>query len=711
MAGFGLLLGSFAAVGLALAFAWTSYLLADRLFPEAPTSTRWSAALVIGVAALLVGFWLAASVGCFRLGCVLPAWGLLAAAVHTALGRRPQPWQRLRADGRRLVELICEPGYARWLGLGVAIVGVARLLRALAAPPLAWDALTYHLVRAGIWIQAGGFVATPAPDAWGYYDWFPPGADVLWAWAMLPVRGDGLVPILGFILWLGLGLGTYTASRNLGGSPQRALLVALVVLSTPGMLAQVTAAYADLATTTLFALGAGFVIRLFRGAAAGDYLGCTLAFSAAVATKFSALIYLGLVLLVVSVALLKDRIRRARALWLASLLALVVAVGVWPYLRTWARTGSPFFPLTVTVPFLGTFPGSHELTLLLEGALLPAQTRDPSVGELLRGLFAGRLEADWSHLNLGLGGVFVLLAAGFGLIDLRRRPALRWPAVFLLVCAVLTIAPLASPAFRAERIIWWASVGRFLGPALVALALLTTPAERDHVDLGLAGAVVLSLFALFPLGFGPTGRVGAAILLLVILAVGLLSAFLVRLLHGRQMRLAALLVVVLALSGLARVGHDLRTALRYPFYAAAASGREFDLHPLDSIYAASWPAWRFLDREAGLRIAVTAGWDGIGHNWYRYPLLGSRLQNELFYIPVTADGTVIDYRPPVLAFHELDGRAWTRRLREEGIEYVVVLPPTAVPELYWMEQRPALFEPVARELSGASLVYRVVPPG
>ena len=107
MAGFGLLLGSFAAVGLALAFAWTSYLLADRLFPEAPTSTRWSAALVIGVAALLVGFWLAASVGCFRLGCVLPAWGLLAAAVHTALGRRPQPWQRLRADGRRRVELIC----------------------------------------------------------------------------------------------------------------------------------------------------------------------------------------------------------------------------------------------------------------------------------------------------------------------------------------------------------------------------------------------------------------------------------------------------------------------------------------------------------------------------------------------------------------------------------------------------------------------------
>ena len=94
---------------------------------------------------------------------------------------------------------------------------------------------------------------------------------------------------------------------------------------------------------------------------------------------------------------------------------------------------------------------------------------------------------------------------------------------------------------------------------------------------------------------------------------------------------------------------------------------------------------------------MTAGWDGIGHNWYRYPLLGSRLQNEFFYIPVTADGTVIDYRPPVLAFHGSTAEPGRGALREEGIEYVVVLPPTAVPELYWMEQRPALFEPVARE--------------
>src|SRR4030095_4741815 len=41
---------------------------------------------------------------------------------------------------------------------------------ALSAPPLGWDALTYHLFRAGRWVHDGHASVVTAPDAWGYYE-------------------------------------------------------------------------------------------------------------------------------------------------------------------------------------------------------------------------------------------------------------------------------------------------------------------------------------------------------------------------------------------------------------------------------------------------------------------------------------------------------------------------------------------------------------
>ena len=61
-----------------------------------------------------------------------------------------------------------------------------RAARSLVSPPLATDSLTYHLFRAGRWVQSGERVLEPAPDAWGYYAYYPHIGDGLTAWLMLP---------------------------------------------------------------------------------------------------------------------------------------------------------------------------------------------------------------------------------------------------------------------------------------------------------------------------------------------------------------------------------------------------------------------------------------------------------------------------------------------------------------------------------------------
>ena len=119
----------------------------------------------------------------------------------------------------------------------------------------------------------------------------------------------------------------------------------------------------------------------------------------------------------------------------------------------------------------------------------------------------------------------------------------------------------------------------------------------------------------------------------------------------------------------------------------------------------AWPIWRYLDRDRPLTLAVTAGWDGIGHHWYRYPLAGRRLQNRQIYVPVTRQASLIDYgqmtRPAALSCV-----GWVQRVLESPAEYLVVLAP-APPEQQWAAQFPEIFEVELRAVTAAATLYRI----
>jgi hypothetical protein len=85
--------------------------------------------------------------------------------------------------------------------------------------------------------------------------------------------------------------------------------------------------------------------------------------------------------------------------------------------------------------------------------------------------------------------------------------------------------------------------------------------------------------------------------------------------------------------------------------------------------------------------------------------VGSRLQNDVLYVPVTADGTIIDYRLTERVYDNADFNTWVTRLIEQRIELVVILYPSPI-EHDWIEENPELFEQVAASPDGINLAYR-----
>jgi hypothetical protein len=152
-----------------------------------------------------------------------------------------------------------------------------------------------------------------------------------------------------------------------------------------------------------------------------------------------------------------------------------------------------------------------------------------------------------------------------------------------------------------------------------------------------------------------------------------------------------------------------RADLRYALYGAHdASPPAYQMHTLEKSYASSFPIWKALDDGPPHRIALAAGWDGIGHNLFRYPLVGSHLQNRVFYVPVSHDGEVFDY----MDGDEADARGelgvWLERLVARDVDVLVTLHPSTV-EDRWAMAHPDLFEQLAASTEGWNAAYRFHP--
>lgn len=701
-----------AALVLVGATAWIAYLLGLHWLPRAGTAIRWCGAAVIGLWLAVATFWILTPFHAFRLAVLLPAVVLGAVLLQLASGRRFEPIQALRADLRIAYRFVASLGrLEQSLGLGVAAVAGVRFFRALASPPLGWDDLTYHLLKAGRFVQAGGFIDAPAPGAWGSYGYFPVAGEVLWSWAMLPVRSDALVAPAALLVWGLVPLGVYAGARELGAVRRPAALAALAVAAMPAALVLVSSAYVDNVTLAAVALGSVFIVRVLRTSGPEERLReAPLAIAALALAGGTKALALPLMALGGALVLLRlarsDATGRFRGAVLgACLVAGLVAAP--SYARAWAEQGSPFYPLGIEILGIEVSAGNPESAAVTQ-RILNNSTPYSALDSLL--FLLARPMPSGAFMNPGLGAAVLLLLALVSTFERDHPPVL--PSLYLLSASALFLGAFLSGAMEVFRTTFMVSAsGRYITPAFAALAMLA--ARRDAIALRILWTVAVSAGVVLsvPRGWSGAGLQAAASALLAIAMLAVGSATLHHLLRRRNAlsraagAMAALLAVGAATAGL----HSVRDAFRYPIYASAANrmDRAFQLHPLHWKHASAWPVWEALDGGRSRRIAATAGFGGLGHNWYLYPLLGSRLQNRVVYVPVTRSGEVIDYRLRREVDQRADLSCWLERLRDGRIDVVVSLAPRTTVEDRWVRELPAIFEPIAVAPEDLHAAYRV----
>ncbi|HEX2916519.1 MAG TPA: glycosyltransferase family 39 protein [Chloroflexia bacterium] len=217
----------------------------------------FSVGLGLGLNMLLV-------LGLGLLGGINPvvAYALLVIELALLWPWRGTLWSGGVSSWQNLGEWRKEANWREKLLVGWALAAaVATLLIAL-APPLAWDALMYHLEMPKRYIEAGRIEALPRLGQSN----FPSGAEMLFTWGML-LRDDGLAQAFSWLFGLlGAGSCLIFAGRffprfSRSQARQVGLLAAALYLSIPHVWLLMTWAYTD-TMLTFYALLAFYALLL-----------------------------------------------------------------------------------------------------------------------------------------------------------------------------------------------------------------------------------------------------------------------------------------------------------------------------------------------------------------------------------------------------------------------------------------------------------------
>jgi hypothetical protein len=561
-------------------------------------------------------------------------------------------------------------------------------LRGLLAPPLSWDALAFHMVVAGWLVQEGAPFTLGFPDTLGILEHHPRLFESLVALLMLPFHSDLPANLANFFFGLLGVLGFYVAGGALG-VPERRLRAGVALAAfLPAFAAYWPTQYVDPAAAGLAMAGTALAAAWFSGGpwalAPLGALGLSLGFAmkpygiTAVAAGAVLLTAFGLA-------------RRVLSLRRAAVLCLAAAAGLSHYGQMAVRHGNPMYPFPLRVFGRSVGEAHPGLVRYIDEA---ARRQDEwfaghrpgaKPSRLLGAAYSARKVFSQSAMTLG-PAPFLFGVLGLGLLWRMRN---RWLAALMALNILGAWAAFLNPEIEGLRLYYTVSYARILVfPSFLCILLgLGAWARIRAADL-LPWALALPGLALVV----PARMLAPDWVLLGAAAVlfGAAAVFVRWRLHdGLAFLLAAGLFALPYLQG-----H--RDRLRHEYWT-----RSYDLFPLSQ---QTMPLARELDRPGGMRLAVAFGEDRWGAEWaFHYPLMGSRLQNTLQYVPAARSGEVLD--APELARAEAEPAVWFRRLLEARIDAVVLARPWTV-EYDWVMKSRGLFTPLAIGEAAAAFEVR-----
>ncbi len=425
------------------------------LRPQRPAA--WIAGGVIS--AMVIVIVISEAIGRFAYEPVPLTLGMAAAAMLGAVsiylhrGRLSRPaWPAIEARGAMLavvcVVLSVWAGAALWMFAGHVLL-----------PPIAPDALVYHLTGPAFWVNEGQVGKIEGADM--RINFFPHNMSLLWGWTLALTHGDylgGIFPVLTvFLLW---PTTVYLIATHFGARRDAALIFSVMSGATSIILMQGMNEGVDVLFwgSALLALYAAFAGK--EGFGRG-WLAVGLAAGLTLGTKVYGVVTGSLVLLV-WFALAAYRIQAGDRKWLplfwrsAASGLLALAVGGWVLVENTLIYGNPIFPY----PFVIDFEPAPTLAALF-------RSRNAEVTDVtsLQALWA--VIASTPQLLLGLAPLdskYGAYSSGFGYMS----PAITLTA---LVLAVVAAFHFRKGAPGGARILHWLG---FCAAVLAIHALLAS---------------------------------------------------------------------------------------------------------------------------------------------------------------------------------------------------------------------------------------------
>jgi hypothetical protein len=311
--------------------------------------------------------------------------------------------------------------------------------------------VSYHLFFAARWVQDHAITIIPTPFS-DVAQAYAPGNGELWfAWLMLPFHADLLARMGQFPFALLAAMSLFGIARQLGAPAAHAVYPAAFFLLARPVVEQFIGADVDLICAAYFLCALYFALAAIESDARGHWVLFGVSAGLYAGTKYVALVYLPILLLLACA-----RGIRTRALW--ALPGLLVFGASW-YLRNWAIAGSPIYPASLAVAGVTVARGAFDRAAMVNTVFHTTDVRlFPS---LAAHAFGPALFVVW------------LPFAAVGWIRMARRG---WWAAGALAALPLTMVPFYWFGFPVNV------DTRFLlpaiGPALLPLAFVFSSHQR-----------------------------------------------------------------------------------------------------------------------------------------------------------------------------------------------------------------------------------------
>lgn len=661
-----------------ISLGYIAYALCQKWFSESSAGIRWSATSILFCWLLSIIFSILMSVHMFA---PLPATitALISIVLTSRALKKPKTYANsIIYDFSCCRNIIIQENNDVWkIALTCfLLLAVLMTVRTLSLPLLGWDSMTYHGLKAGLWVQTKGWPTLNAPGGWEFYKSYFGGGEVFTAWCMLFLHSDLLAGIPDVFFWILVGLTTTCLAIEFDMRTRTAMLVGMAFLCTLELSGMVGTGYVDNCANSFLLGGILFLVRFYRSNKLGELFIAAAAFGLASSVKVNMLATSVLVALPVGILLLKSR-RLPIKMYGLCLLGFIAPFVPW-LLFNYISTGYPLgsIPLSIGPIHLGAPPPSL-IWYLDRPDITPYK-------------FSVEARAMYQSLHpFGLTLLLPLLGIpGFLLGVVQRR--YRYILVFIIIASITGFY--FSSSFSVVRLGWL--TGRFLAPAIILITATGLPVLQRFrhgtplIEAFSASSVITGVWTFiqdFILNKHPDEHpfdVLFLVLALLLILVFFYIAYRHWLVSSARKAVVTALCVVASVSTLYAF-YQFKNSFHIQAYSKYIIKQSFPRYWVDGL--------RALESETKpLRIAFTYGAEQDNHYAFLAPFLGIYLNNYLLYVSPYKDGFIVPHHPDYLANSSPSFESWINGLQNAKATHVLSLRPPSK-ELLWMQDHPNVF--------------------